>query len=169
MTTDRYLTIYLRDHLAMGRAGVDFVRRMAANNEDNELGELLEDFEEEFLEEVDALERAMELLEVEPSQLKMAGAWLAEKAGRLKFNGEFTRYSPLSRLLEIEFLTSAVRARRGLWETMQDAGQKYPDLRELPIDRFVERAGRQIDQLEAMHQNARRGMLESGQRRDRPR
>ncbi len=164
--TDRYITIYLRDHLAMGRAGIDFARRVANSNDHNLIGSRLDEFASGLDEEIDAILRAMELLDIEPSQLKMAGAWLAEKAGRLKFNGEFKRYSPLSRVLELEFLMAAVQARKGLWKTMRDARKVYPALDELPIERFAARADEQLTELSGMHQKAARKMLKTGQQRD---
>lgn len=164
--TDRYLTIYLRDHLAMARAGIDFVQRVADANERNVIGARLDEFTTRLDEEAEALVRAMDLLGVEPSQLKMAGARIAEKMGRLKLNGEIGRYSPLSRLLEIEALTAAVQMRKGLWRTMDDARQVYPELDELPIDRYRLRAGEQLELLETMHRKAARAMLEGGRKRE---
>lgn len=167
--TDRYLTIYLRDHLAAARAGLDLVRRVVDANEHNAIGARLDDFTTELDEEAESILQAMDLLGIEPSQLKMASAWLAEKAGRLKFNGQFTQYSPLSRLLEIELLTAGVQARRGLWKTMQDARKLYPELEDVTIDRFVERADQQLQRLDEMHRKAARTMLKEGKRRDAPR
>jgi len=164
--TDRYITIYLRDHLAMGRAGIDFAIRIANSNDHNVIGARLDEFISELDEEIDAVLRTMELLGIEPSQLKMAGAWLAEKIGRFKLNGEVTGYSPLSRVLELEFLMAAVQARKGLWMTMNDARRVYPELDELPIDRFVRRTDRQLEELTDMHKKAARTMLKNGQQRD---
>jgi len=42
----------------------------------------------------------MEELGVSRSRLKPAGAWVLEKLGRVKLNGQLRGYSPLSRLLE---------------------------------------------------------------------
>ena len=36
------------------------------------------------------------------SRAKDGAAWVAEKLGRLKTNGQLTGYSPLSRLVELE-------------------------------------------------------------------
>ena len=164
--TDRYLTIYLRDHLAMGRAGIDFARRVATENRKNELGPGFERIVDEIDEEASVLAQALELLEVEPSQLKLAGAWLVEKLGRLKLNGEIRGYSPLSRLLEIEFLIGAVQMRKGLWMTLLDAKHMYPVLDQLPIERLYRRVDRQLDDLYEMHVKAGRNMLKAGWDRD---
>ena len=164
--TDRYITIYLRDHLAMARGGLDFCRRVARENEGNEVGESLEAILVDLEEETEALTRALELLDVEPSQLKMAGVWLMEKAGRLKFNGDLRSYSPLSRLLELEGLMAATQARRGLWLTLQDARHMYPELEELPMTRLAHRAEQHLGMLEELHEKAARTMLRRGWERD---
>lgn len=164
--TDRYLSIYLRDHLAAAQGGLEFVRRSANANEGNEIGEMLGQFIPDLQEEAGELMEAMELLGVEPSQLKRAGMWFAEKVGRLKLNGQLTGYSPLSRLLELEGLSAAVQMRRGLWKTMRDARKVYPKLRELRIDRFIHQAEEQLDAIDEVHQKAARAMLKLGQERD---
>lgn len=167
--TDRYLTIYLRDHLAAARAGLDFTRRIVDENDHNDIGARLDEFTTELDEEAESIIKAMELLDIEPSQLKIAGAWVAEKLGRLKLNGELTGYSPLSRLLELEGLAAGIQMRRGLWSTLQDARKIYPELRDLHIDRFMRRTEEQLETLDEMHRKAARTMLKTGRSRERPR
>lgn len=164
--TDRYLTIYLRDHLAMARAGLEYCRRVIRENQGNSVGEHLEAMAVELEEEAETLTRALKLLDVEPSQLKMAGAWLVEKMGRLKFNGELTRYSPLSRVFELEFMMAATQARRGLWRTLRDGRHMYPELDELPAERLSQRCGAHLETLRELHEKAARNMLEEGWERD---
>ena len=164
--TNRYLSIYLKDHLAMAKGGVDFMRRVAESNSNNPLGDELHQMSEELEEERDTLSDLLDRLEVDPSQLKMAGAWLAEKAGRFKFNGEFTRYSPLSRVLELEFLMAAVQARKGLWKLILDARKLYPVLADVPARRLEVQADGQLLRLETMHQRAVRQMLKTGQQQE---
>lgn len=164
--TDRYITIYLRDHLAAAHAGLDFVRRSAEENDDNTIGATLSDFIPDLEEEEDAVKEAMGLLNVEPSQWKMAASRVAEKMGRLKLNGQLRGYSPLSRLLELEGLSAAVQMRRGLWKTMLDARKVYPQLRQLPAERYIDRADGQLEAIEQMHGKAARAMLKLGHERD---
>lgn len=169
---NRFLRIYLHDHLAMAWAGIDFSRRVLKQNRDNELGRRLEIFIEEIEEEAAALEDAMALVDVERSQFKTAGARLAEKAGLLKFNGQIIRYSPLSRVLELEFLLAAVQVRKGLWSTLREASKMYPELDQVATERYRDRADQQLGRIESLHQRAVRAMLKEGwdkeQRHDRP-
>lgn len=156
--TNRYIRIYLRDHLAMATAGVDFARRCARENSDTVIGRELATLATEFEEEQDLLQELMRRLEVEPSQGKIAIAWLAEKAGRLKLNGEVTKYSPLSLVLELEGLSAAVTAKIGLWRTIQVFQEHQPSLRAIPTGELLEQANRQRARIDAMHRNAARTM-----------
>lgn len=168
----RYLRIYLQDHFAMAWAGIDFCRRVIEQNDQNELGRELKPIVDELDEEATDLAQAMDLLDVEASRLKRTGARFAEKAGRLKFNGRLLRYSPLSRLLEVEFLLAAVEVRKGLWRTLIEAEKMYPQLQDVPMEHYRDRADRQLRTLNELHQKAVRVMLKQGwdeqQQRQRP-
>ena len=52
------------------------------------------------------------------SKPKAAVAWVGEKVGRLKLNGQIRGYSPLSRVLELEALAVGVRGKLALWESL---------------------------------------------------
>ncbi len=105
MERDRYLAIYLNDHLAGATAGVELARRVVASNDENpDLREPLERVCEEIEEDRATLEAVMEHLAVRRSTVKPAAGWLAEKLGRLKLNGQLHGYSPLSPVVELEGL-----------------------------------------------------------------
>ena len=78
----RRISIYLNDHLAGSVVAAELARRSA-----------------------------MDLEGVRVDRAKLAAAWVAEKAGRLKLNGSVFSYSPLSRLEELEFLSLAVEGK----------------------------------------------------------
>jgi hypothetical protein len=157
--TNKYLEIYLRDHLAAATAGVEFTRRCARENEGTPEGVELREMVDGLKDEREVLKTLMERLEVAPSQVKNALAVVAERMGRLKLNGELTRYSPLSHLLEIEGLMSAVEARSGLWRTIREAQELEPTLQSIPTELLIEQAELQRKRLEQFHQRAARRML----------
>ena len=97
----RRLDIYLNDHLAGATVGVELSRRAAAANRGTPTGEFLERLHDEIVEDRRVLEDIMRALGVDASPIKPAVAWVAEKAGRVKLNGQVRGYSPLSRLLEL--------------------------------------------------------------------
>lgn len=155
---NKYMRIYLRDHLAAATAGVEFAQRCVRETDDGVIRGEFEDLARELEEERALLLDLMKRLEVEPSQGKIALTWLAEKAGRLKLNGEITKTSPLSRVLELEGLSAAVMAKLGLWRTLELVREFEPILKTIPIKDLIERAERQEARIIAMHRNAARTM-----------
>lgn len=56
-----------------------------------------------------------------PRKLSLSlGAALGERLGRLKLNGRVTEASPLTPVVESEFMRSAVLGKIGLWRTLRD-------------------------------------------------
>jgi hypothetical protein len=113
------LAIYLNDHLAGSMVGVGLVRRARASNEGTELGRALAEASAEIEALQTILRRLMEHLDVAESRVKPAGAWLAEKLGRLKLNGQLRGYSPLSRVVELEGLCTGLAGQILLWRAME--------------------------------------------------
>ena len=141
----RLLGIYLNDHLAGATLAVELARRTARANAGTALGVFLtESLVPEITEDRETLERLMDALGVKRSRSKVVAAWTAEKAGRLKLNGELRRYSPLSRLLELEGLAAGIELKRGLWLALADASS----IEGFDFARLAERAGAQRSHLE---------------------
>jgi len=115
---DRLLEIYLADHLAAATAGLALVRRSAASNSDNATGAFLLRLSSEIASDREALRRIIAALGYDESNAKQLLAWLGERAGRLKLNGQLVGYSPLSRLLELESLSVGIAGKLALWQTL---------------------------------------------------
>jgi hypothetical protein len=120
MNASRLLSIYLRDHHAGAVAGVNLARRVASQNEGTAYAEELADLAAEIEEDRRTLESAMDRLDVGRDQLKDLAALAGEKLGRLKPNGRWREYSPLSRLVELEALVLGVSAKLGLWRSLRE-------------------------------------------------
>jgi hypothetical protein len=117
----RYLAIYLNDHLAGATGGVELARRLRASNRGNEVfGQPLDRICKEIEEDRATLEQVIDRLGFSRSRVKPAGAWVAEKLGRLKLNGRLRGYSPLSRVLELEGLLIGITGKMALWETLAE-------------------------------------------------
>jgi hypothetical protein len=80
---------------------------------------MLAGLEREIDEDRDSLKSLMSKLGVREDPLKVAAGWAAEKAGRLKLNGQLTGYSPLSRLIELEGLYLGVTGKLSLWKNLE--------------------------------------------------
>ncbi len=152
-TTDR-LAIYLNDHLAGATAGAELARRAAASNRSNDYGPVLADIAKEFEEDRRALMDVMQRLSIARDGLKVALSWVTEKAGRLKLNGELLRYSPLSRLEEIEGLSLGVEGRLALWQSLQLTHAGDARLHGIDFDELIKRARSQRRRLERQRRRA---------------
>ena len=146
--------IYLNDHRAGAVAGVSLAKRTLANNKETELGAFLSDLVNEVEEDLRSLEGFMRVLQVPSNALKGGAGWLAEKLGRVKLNGQLRGYSPLSRLLELEGLSLAVEGKKRLWLSLRHIGEQDPRLDPQELDRLIQRADRQLTDLEGWRRQA---------------
>ena len=144
----RYLPVYLNDHYAGSVAAHELVKRAAASNDGTEYGTFLVELEHEIAEDRASLERLMDRFDVKKDHLKMTGAFIGEKLGRLKPNAHLTTYSPLSRVVELEVLALCVEGKLGLWRALRRLVDADPGLDAGELDVLIERAGRQRGDLE---------------------
>jgi hypothetical protein len=141
----RRLDVYLNDHLAGAMVGAELSRRAAENNRGTTLGDFLARLHREIVEDRQTLQRVMTALGVERSALKPAAAWVLEKAGRLKLNGQIRGYSPLSRLVELEGLETGVSGKRALWQALSSSFDGDPRLAQFNLDGLIARAEDQLE------------------------
>lgn len=156
---EKLLAIYLNDHLAGAVLGSELTRRAARENRGTPLGEFLESLLAEILEDKRTLEHVLTVAGVRRSPVKPHVAWALEKVGRLKLNGRVREYSPLSRLLELEGLEAGIRAKRALWQALDQAAD--PRLAEFDFGVLRERAQSQLEGVEAQRLEAARHVLGS--------
>ena len=141
-----YLHIYLNDHLAGSTGGLELAERIAENNEDNRLGDLMAGIAKEIEEDRDELQRLMDGLDVTRNPVKAAGAYVLEKLSQMKANGQLVGYSPLSRVLELEMLHMGITGKLQLWGALREVFG--PRLGEFDFERLIQRAESQRDRVE---------------------
>jgi hypothetical protein len=127
------LSSYLNDHLAGSTLGVNLARRVAAA------------MAEEIEEDRRALLDVMERLSVGQDRIKVAAGWTAEKA---------LRYSPISRLEELEALSLGVEGKLALWRTLRHTHGADPRLAGVDLDELIARAESQRRRLERQRMSA---------------
>jgi hypothetical protein len=142
----RLLGIYLNDHLAGSTAVIEIVRRAAREHAGTELGSFLSGLAVEIAQDRHALRRVMAAVGARPQVTKVALAWLAEKAGRLKLNGRLLRRSPLSPFIELETVEIGIYGKLLLWQALR--GQRPPGSAAVDLDALIARAGRQLVDVE---------------------
>jgi hypothetical protein len=155
-TPDRLLEIYLADHLAAATAGVALARRTARSNARTEFGDVLQRLAAEIEDDRRMLQKIVAELGFRASKAKGAVAWVGEKVGRLKLNGQIRGYSPLSRVLELEALTVGVAGKLSLWQSLQLVPGTGERLRGVDLEQLAERARRQRAEIEELRLRAAR-------------
>ena len=148
MTAEKRLRIYLNDHAAGSLTGLELAKRCLSSNEGTPLGDYLRTFVAQLEDERADLKRLIESLGFPEDKLKQGMGWAAEKAGRLKLNGQFRGYSPLSRLWELEGLTIGVTGKRSLWRSLKQYGADDPRVGVIDLDRLEAQAEAQLEELE---------------------
>jgi hypothetical protein len=153
LPSPQYLSIYLNDHLAGATVGVELAKRLHASNEEDEaLAAPLLQISSEIDADRKTLEQVLERLDVSRSPVKPIAAWLLERLGRLKPNGQLRGYSPLSRVLELEGLAMGVTGKIELWRSLAklDLGERVG----VDFAAMTERAQRQLTAIGELHQLA---------------
>jgi hypothetical protein len=147
---DRYLEIYLQDHLLASTGGINLTRRAKAAQEgrDAELLAFYEGFEAELAEERRRLVDMLRLIGAGPNPLKVAAGLVGERVGRLKLNGHLFSRSPYSDLVELEGLTIAVQGKRAGWIALKE--RAHPKFDGADLDRLIRQAEDQSDRIEAL-------------------
>jgi hypothetical protein len=153
MSNEKYLAIYLNDHLAGSIAGYELAKRSLSSNRGTSFGDFLEELVKDIESDRASLEEVFDMVGFPKDRIKPAMGWLAEKVGRLKLNGQIRGYSPLSRVLEFEGLRAGVEAKECLWRTLKALSQSDGRL-VMDFDRLIERAGTQQEQLEEQRAEA---------------
>jgi hypothetical protein len=141
------LGIYCNDHLAAATGGIELVTRMIGVHRGGPYEQPLAQLLDELREERSSLRAQMRAVGIPLREYKQVAVWLAEKVSRAKLNGRLTSRSPLSDLVEFEFLASAVRGKRSGFETLREVAEVEPRLDAAEFDRLIEQANRQYEWL----------------------
>jgi hypothetical protein len=153
---EKYLRIYLQDHLAGATAGLELARRTRGANEGTEYGTPLAKIADEIEADRRHLQGIIEDLGFGADRIKNVAAWGLEKFGRLKLNGELTGYSPLSRVVELEGLLTGITGKKGLWIALLELAPDEPRLDADLLTRLSDRAEEQRATVEELREKAAR-------------
>ncbi len=150
LTGSSLLGIYLNDHLAGSTAGLSLIERTARAHAGTTAGPPLTKLAKEVAEDRDELLGFMAALGIGVARYKLAAAWVAERAGRLKLNGRLLSRSPLSSLLEIEGMKLGVEGKITGWRSLRSLADHDPRLDAAKLDRLISRAKAQSRTLEKL-------------------
>lgn len=145
---DELLAIYLTDHLAGANAGSARMRRLADHEASASDAATLAAIASQIEEDRETLQAILVDCGVAPRWYKSAIAWIAERIGLLKTNGRVVRRSPLTSVVELEFMRMAVTGKMALWQALKHTAVRH----EFDLDELLERAVWQLHGLEAAHE-----------------
>jgi len=137
------LAIYCNDHLAAATGGIELVGRMIGRHRGSVHEAPLEGLLDELREERAALRTTMGALGLPVRQYKLLATWVAEKLSRGKLNGRIVSRSPLSDLVEFEFIATAVLAKRAGFESLRALGEDDHRIDAALFERLIDQADRQ--------------------------
>ncbi len=145
------LAIYLRNHDAAARAGVELFRRSEGSQRDRPYGAELTELRAEVEQDARALRQVLRAEGIQPDRAQSALLQLAERIGRLKPNGSLLRRAPLSDLIEVEGMLDAVRAKAAGWQALTAVpAPRWRD--DIDPAAFYDRAMSQAERLNTIHQ-----------------
>ena len=145
VTNPELLAVYCNDHIASAAGGIELVSRMIGVHRGSRYEEGLRQLLDELRQEKSDLTAQTRALGLPVRQYKQVAVWVAEKASRLKLNGRLLSRSPLSDLVEFEFLASAVRGKRSGFETLRIIAEVDHRVDKVLLDALIAQANRQFE------------------------
>ena len=106
------LAIYLNDHLAGSVAALELLDYLASSSAPEPFFRALRD---EVAADQEVLRQLLEKFRAPESTARKAGAWLMEKAARLKLRMDGPAGSPIERMEALEALLLGITGKRALW------------------------------------------------------
>ncbi|CAM3154960.1 hypothetical protein PSET11_00150 [Arthrobacter ulcerisalmonis] len=150
----KLLQIYLTDHLAGATAGRDRSANMAHRYQGRPMGSALVKLAGQINDEHQTLAALIEALGFRRRLGHQVLAGLGEKLGRLKLNGRILSTSPLTPVIEIELMRSAVVGKIGLWRTLRDLSPQL-ELEQSKFQDLEDLARQQLGTLDDLHAQQR--------------
>lgn len=140
------LESYLNDHLAGSVGAVELVEHWAHLHDGKPLGAFFSDIGTDIRADQGTLRDLMHRLAIDESNLRKAGAWAAEKAGRARLT--IAGYEPgsLGLVLTLEGLIMGVTGKKLMWRAL--AAANLPQLSGYDFKELERRAEQQIERIE---------------------
>ena len=151
------LTTYLNDHLAGSVAAIELLDTLIEHAKLADVRDTLVGLRTEIQADQETLRGILEGVGGQVSAIRRAGAWLGEKAGRLKLLADDPSTGTLARLESFEMLALGILGKASLWRALAAVQPERPDLGALDFAALEQRARDQ-------HAVAERLRLESARR-----
>jgi hypothetical protein len=140
------LESYLNDHLAGSVGALELLEHWAHLHEGRPLGGFFLELEAEIRADQNTLREVMHSFGIEESNVRKAGAWAAEKAGRARLMIAGDEPGSLGLVLTLEGLLMGVTGKRLMWRAL--AATNLPQLKSYDFEELQRRAEQQIERIE---------------------
>ena len=154
------LDSYLNDHLAGSVSALELTEHWAHLHDGKPLGVFFSQIDTEIRADQNVLHDLMRRLGVEESSLRQAGAWAAEKVGRVRLMIAGGDQGGLGLMLTLEGLIMGIVGKKLLWRSL--AAANLAELSGYDFRELERRAEQQIDRIEAERIRAAKLVLTDG-------
>jgi hypothetical protein len=145
---DKAMDIYLNDHLAGAMLGSNLAEQIRSHNRGTPLGELMGSLAPQIEQDRQTLIGLMQRIDTSKNPVKQAGAWITEKASRVKFWGLTSGEPELGTFMAVETLALGVWGKLSLWRALAQVAEQHPAIASVDLDDLIARAQNQYDLLE---------------------
>jgi hypothetical protein len=154
------LDSYLNDHLAGSVSALELIAHWAELHKGRPLGVFFSQIDAEIRADQNVLRNLMHHLGIEESSLRQAGAWAAEKVGRVRLMIAGGEQGSLGLVLTLEGLIMGIAGKKLLWRSL--AAANLAELNGYDFRELERRAKQQIDRIEAERIRAAQLVLADG-------
>ncbi len=142
------LETYLQDHYAGAVGALELIEHLSKAHDDEELGDFFRRLHAEIAADHEQLRNIMTALGFDPSGVRNAGAWMAEKFGRVKLGFTESGEQQLRLLQSLESIYVGIAGKRLLWRALHAARDSSGLLRMTDFSLLEQRAVDQAEQVE---------------------
>ena len=146
------LDSYLNDHLAGSVSALELLEHWARVHDGEQLADFFRDIKAEVRQDQEKLREVMHSLGIEESNVRQAGAWAAEKVGRVRLMIAGDEPRSVGLMLTLEGLIMGVTGKKLMWRAL--AAANLPQLNGYHFEEVQRRAEQQIERLEAERMRA---------------
>src|SRR5436190_15715012 len=141
------LESYLNDHLAGSVSALELLDQWAQLHKGKSLGLFFSELHAEIRADQSTLRDVMRSFGIEESNVRKAGAWVAEKLGRARLMIAGDEPGSLGLVLTLEGLIMGVTGKKLMWGAL--AAAKLPRLSTYNFEQLQRRAEEQVERIEA--------------------
>ena len=153
------LEVYLKDHYAGAVGALESIEHSMKEHEGTDLAAFFEELRGDVKADHEQLHNLMTALGCEESGVRNAGAWMAEKLGRVKIGFSGGETSELRLLQTLESLYLGITGKRLLWRALQAMQDLSPILQRTDFEYLEKRAIEQLERVEAKRLAAAKQLL----------